>query len=504
MFTEKELHFFESKGISQERAKWQIQQFESGVDPINLIKPAIPGNGILLLDNKDKYIELYKSAEVKITKFVPASGAASRMFKALFEFNELNSDNSENKELPEPIDQFFKDIKKFAFYNDLNKALEEQGGIENLIYKKKYLQIIDKLLASDGLAYGELPKGLLKFHFYAGNVGRTPFEEHLVEGAKYAKSSDGIVNLHFTVSPEHKELFKVLESKILDKYEDMYSVKYNISFSVQKSSTDTLAVTSDNKPFYNEDGTVFFRPGGHGALIENLNEIDSDIIYIKNIDNVIPEKRLETTIKVKQSLAGLLLQNQKKIFTLIHKLTEAPSTEVIDEAKQYLNETLCLGGSCTEFAGDDQSIIDNIIARLNRPLRVCGMVKNEGEPGGGPFLIKDKSGCVSPQIIESSQIDLDDKEQSEIFQKSTHFNPVDLVCGVKDFKGNKFNLKDFIDESTCFISTKSKNGKELKALELPGLWNGAMADWNTIFVEVPANTFNPVKIVNDLLREAHQ
>jgi hypothetical protein len=436
---------------------------------------------------------------------VPASGAASRMFKDLFEFRDSCTDkNAIDFSKNEVIADFFKNIRKFAFHKDLDTLLKEQGGVDRLIVGKEYLLVLNTLLNDEGLSYGTLPKGLLKFHYYAGNIGRTPFEEHLVEGAKYAKSENGNVAIHFTVSPEHLELFEALKEKVIDKYEGLYQVKYTITYSIQKLSTDTIAVNPDNTPFYDEDGTILFRPGGHGALIENLNEIDSDIIFIKNIDNVVPEKRLERTVSIKQALAGLLVETQNKIFSFCEKLVTNATDDLLEEALHYIEHTLCISGPFFHEDAVFEEKVKEVFNRLNRPLRICGMVKNVGEPGGGPFLVKDSLGFITPQVVESSQVNDADAKQVEIFNSATHFNPVDLVCGVKDYKGNKFNLKDFVDESTCFISKKSKNGKDLKALELPGLWNGAMAGWNTIFVEVSINTFSPVKTVNDLLREAHQ
>jgi hypothetical protein len=500
MFSEKDLQLLAEKGIDIEKANWQLEQFRKGVAPIKLHAPATPEKGIKVLENPGSYAELFSKMELKVTKFVPASGAASRMFKALFEFKEaLNNDPDAPIEGDDFISKFFQQIKKFAFYSDLDQVLKEEGGMERVMAEKKYKLVLDTLLDESGLNYGNLPKGLLKFHFYAGNIGRTPFEEHLVEGAKYAMSKGEVVNLHFTVSPEHVQLFKALLETVVSKYEDMYRVKYQVSFSVQKPSTDTLAVNPDNTPFYNNDGNIFFRPGGHGALIENLNDLDSDVIFIKNIDNVVPEKRLDSTILMKKAIAGVLLETQKDIFRFCRQLEDDPNENIVAEALEFLEGTLCL--TLPDIHRNNPQMI---LSLLNRPLRVCGMVKNEGEPGGGPFLVINHEGSVSPQVVESSQVDSKNSDQMQILQGATHFNPVDLVCAVKDYKGNKFDLTSFVDEKTCFISKKSKNGKDLKALELPGLWNGAMAHWNTIFVEVPINTFNPVKTVNDLLRESHQ
>lgn len=504
MFSDKDLKLLESKNITQEKVIEQIEMFRKGVSPVKLYQVATEGNGVLKLDDIEEYIEVYDKASLKVVKFVPASGAASRMFKDLFAFKE---DFAKNPDLsltdyPE-MEKFFSDIKKFAFYNALDEALSVEGGIERLKNGRKYDVILSRLLGEEGLAYGDLPKGLLAFHFYAGGVARTPFEEHLIEGAKYAQSTKGIVHIHFTVSPEHLQAFEALKEKAVKKYQEMYNVKYKIEFSIQKASTDTLAVNEDNNPFYNSDNEMLFRPGGHGALIENLNEIDSDLIFIKNIDNIVPEKRLSNTIKYKKALAGYLYQEQQKVFRLIRSLNNAPNDELIEEALDLLKITFNIESDLLNCEDKDE-LVKNIIAFLDRPMRVCGVVKNLGEPGGGPFITINENEAKSPQIVESSQVDMSNKQQSEMFSKSTHFNPVDLICAVKNHKGEKFDLKKYVDPDTCFISEKSKDGKVLKALELPGLWNGAMADWNTSLVEVTADTFNPVKTVNDLLRVSHQ
>jgi len=505
MFTEKDLKLFAKKQISIERANWQIEQFIKGVIPINLIRPATISEGIEQINDPQYYINIYEKASVKITKFVPASGAASRMFKSLFEFSERLKDHqlSDLQNFPE-VEMFFDQIERFAFFYELNALLEQDGGIKEILKRKNYKIILDKLLTSKGLAYGDLPKGLLSFHKYKQGTPRTPFEEHLVEGANYAISSNRCVNLHFTISPEHAEAFMALKDKCIKNLSDNYNVEYNITFSVQKPSTDTMAVTSDNKPFYDSDGTILFRPGGHGALIENLNEIDSDLIFIKNIDNVVPENKLETTIRYKKALAGFLYKTQQDVFLLINKLKNKPDKKTLDEARTLLISKFNLQGKCTDSDLPEKDQINELVKILDRPIRVCGMVKNLGEPGGGPFITENENGCLSSQIIEYSQIDENDSEQVIIFSNSTHFNPVDIVCAVKNYKGEKFDLTGYVDPNTCFISKKSKGGKEIKALELPGLWNGAMAKWNTLFVEVPSETFNPVKTVNDLLRDSHQ
>ena len=358
------------------------------------------------------------------------------------------------------------------------------------------------MLDKSGLNYGQLPKGLLLFHNYSEGP-RTPMEEHLVEGALYAESG-GEANVHFTVSHEHLQLF---EQKVADKqaqYAQKYGIKYNISFSEQKPSTDTVAANPDNTPFRNEDGSLLFRPGGHGALIENLNEISADVVFIKNIDNVVPDRLKPETVTYKQVIAGILVSLQKKVFQYLEILESGAYThETLEEIIRFVKHDLCCKKKDIKNLEDAELVIF-LKEKLNRPIRVCGVVKNVGEPGGGPFLTYNQDGTVSLQILESSQIDKTNEEYMRMFKEGTHFNPVDLVCAIKDYKGKPFNLPDYVDKTTGFISSKSKNGKELKALELPGLWNGAMSNWNTIFVEVPLGTFNPVKTVNDLLREQHQ
>ena len=354
-----------------------------------------------------------------------------------------------------------------------------------------------------GLNYSSLPKGLLKFHTY-DQWNRTSVEEHLVEGAMYAKNSDGKVNIHFTVSPEHLKLFTELIQLVSKEYEKKFDIIYNITFSIQKPSTDTIAVDDRNEPFLNSDGNLLFRPGGHGALLENLNDLNADVIFIKNIDNVVPDRIKNQTVTYKKALAGLLLKVQQQTFTYLKKLESGFDEKLISEIIPYIETKL---GYHFSESLSDLSLLQKknlLIDILNRPIRVCGMVKNEGEPGGGPYWVKSDEGSSSLQILESSQFNLKDHAQNEIFKKATHFNPVDLVITMRNYKGEKFNLLQYRDPETGFISIKSKDGKALKALELPGLWNGSMAFWNTIFVEVPMITFNPVKTINDLLRKEHQ
>ena len=505
MLTQQDLQQLAQKGITPEQINIQLDEFKTGFPFLRLEAAAAVGKGIVAPaeDERKCFIEAwnnYKAEGKKIVKFVPASGAASRMFKDMFAF--LNADYDVPTTKFEQ--QYFDNIEKFAFYEALDAAcLKNEGkGIKQLMADGNYKAVVANMLQPSGLNYGQLPKGMLLFHRYAEGA-RTPMEEHLVEGALYAASA-GEANVHFTVSHEHMEFF---EQKVADKkdgYAEKYGVKYNISFSEQKPSTDTVAANPDNTPFRNEDGSLLFRPGGHGALIENLNEIDADVIFIKNIDNVVPDRLKPETVEYKQLIAGVLVTLQKRAFDYLRQLESGEyNHEKLEEIIRFVQQDLCCRKPDIKELEDAELVI-YLKQKLNRPMRVCGVVKNVGEPGGGPFLTYNQDGTISLQILESSQIDKSNEEYMRMFTEGTHFNPVDLVCAVKDYEGRPFNLPDFVDKTTGFISSKSKNGKELKALELPGLWNGAMSNWNTVFVEVPLGTFNPVKTVNDLLREQHQ
>ena len=495
------------KGISEKKLEEQLACFEKGFPFLQLSAAASVEKGILVPSEAEEKQyqtawDAYTSADGhRVVKFVPASGAASRMFKNMFAF--VDADYSEPQTDFEK--KFFASIKDAAFYSDLETACQKLygKGIDALLADHKYKEVASAMLKQEGLNYGGLPKGLLKFHNYAEGA-RTPLEEHLVEGALYAKQKDGSVNVHFTVSPEHRPLFEQLVAEKADHYAKVFGVKYNISFSEQKASTDTVAANPDNTPFRQADGSLLFRPGGHGALIENLNDIDADVVFIKNIDNVVPDRLKDATVTYKKLIAGVLVSLQKQAFAYLEKLESGCyTTEDLLEMLQFVQKKLYCKNPETKMLEDTELAV-YLRNKLNRPMRVCGMVRNVGEPGGGPFLAYNNDGTISLQILESSQIDIDDPEKKSMFEKGTHFNPVDLVCALKDYKGNRFNLPAYVDKKTGFISHKSKDGKELKALELPGLWNGAMSDWNTVFVEVPLATFNPVKTVNDLYREQHQ
>ena len=516
MFSDPDLTYLRQRGTDPDTAEQQLQYFREGFPPLQLVRAATVDDGILRIEDDlaDEFIKKYdaESPARRVVKFVPASGAASRMFKALFAFaqsyhgSEQDYQHLTNDPEQRPIFEFFKRIQDFAFYDDLNQTQSQRGvGLNESILQRDYATPLNTLLQEDGLNYGNLPKGLLKFHRY-GDTSRTPVEEHLVEGAHYCRDAHNNVYLHFTVSPEHRALFEQHVADVKKHYEQQFGVTYHVSFSEQKPATDTIAVDMNNEPFRNDDGTPLFRPGGHGALIENLNDLEADLVFIKNIDNVVPDRLKEETYRNKKLLGGILLALQEKIFSYQRQLDtlEEADDESLEEVRTFVEEQLGAVPAQVFSSMDGAEKAAFLIEKLDRPIRVCGMVKNEGEPGGGPFWVVNPNGSTSLQIVESAQVSLDDPDQQSAWENATHFNPVDIVCSLRDHEGKKFDLTHYVNEQAGFIAQKSKDGKELKALELPGLWNGAMADWNTIFVEVPIGTFNPVKTVNDLLREQHQ
>ena len=477
MFTEQDLQQIADHGLTLARVETQLENFRRGFPWLNVVRAASPGDGIAVLDDAqaEAAVARYEKAAagLGIVKFVPASGAATRMFKELFEFvNEGKRGKG--------IDTLLSNLDKFAFAPELKEVLPE--GADDCATVNA--------IVNEGLNYGHKPKGLVTFHAYPEGA-RKAVEEHLVEGASYA-SSNGVARIHFTVSPEHMEGFRTLLAEKVPVYEKRFGIRYDISFSVQKPATDTIAVNPDNTPFRQDDGRLLFRPAGHGALIENLNEIDADVIFIKNIDNVTTDAQRGDTVRYKKVLAGVLLDLQERAFEYLRAL-DVEGCELAPIA-EFIEKRLCV-----KLPADYDSAL--LRAVLDRPIRVCGMVRNEGEPGGGPFWVGNPDGTESLQIAESSQIGPDDMP---LMKSATHFNPVDLVCGVKTSKGGKFDLRQYTDPSTGFISSKSSGGRELRAQELPGLWNGAMARWNTLFVDVPITTFSPVKVVQDLLRPQHQ
>ena len=500
--TKQDLGQLSQMGLTPEAVQHQIDNFKAGFPKTQLDAAATPGNnGILCLSDKDiiRYEKQYRTLarEKKILKFVPASGAATRMFKDLYSFTATYFGVAKNfdKEFPE-VKTFLENLRTFAFFNDLKTCMEAADlDIEDYLHRGDYTTVINFLLGGQYLGYGSLPKALLKFHRY-GAVQRTPLEEHIVEGVMYAQSSDGTVNLHFTISPEHRAGFRRKLSEVKHYYESTFGIKLKVSMSEQKHYTDIIAVDEQNQPIRDENGRLVFRPGGHGALIENLNEQRADLIFIKNIDNVVPDWLKHTTVIYKQVLAGMLLERRDCVADALRTLDGKPDAKTVAKIARFAKEELDI----MVPKGCDARTLHSL---LNRPMRVCGMVKNLGEPGGGPFYTIDGQGRRSLQIVESAQVNHNDTQQEAIFQASTHFNPVDLVCCTKDYRGRYFDLRQYVDPQTGFISKKSKGAQVLKSQELPGLWNGAMANWITLFVEVPVATFNPVKTVNDLLRKEH-
>lgn len=494
----------QDKGISLENIEQQLQFFKNGISKIILERSATINDGIINFSKEEKnalcrYFDENKHKKT-IKKFVPASGAASRMFKFLSEFlsefdfekGTINAYINHKKEHDLPV--FLVGIKNFPFYKKVISAvIDLYPDYYELEKDQKDFLFIKTLLAAEHFDFTNKPKGVLPFHAINDTI-LSPVEEHLNESVFY-KTIDEKPKVHFTISKEHQSLFE----NITKEYPAI-----EVSFSHQDESTDTIAVNPDNSPFRKEDGSLMFRPGGHGALIENLNKLSSDILFIKNIDNV-SQNYIDDILTYKKLLGGLLLKTQTQIFDYLKNLENNYLTDdLIEEIKKFTIEkiNISLPVNFDEFQSEDK--INLLFNELNRPIRVCGMVKNEGEPGGGPFWVKNTDGMSSLQIVETSQIDLKDTDQKKIVEQATHFNPVDLVCGIKDYKNNKFDLTQFVDKNTGFIVDKNKNGKALKGFELPGLWNGAMANWITLFVEVPLSTFNPVKTVNDLLKPAHQ
>ncbi len=495
MFTIQELKQIEDRGSDLDYIYEQINFFKEGFPDIEVVAPATKNNGIISL-SKDR-INFYRTKfidfEGDIVKFVPASGAATRMFKDLYQSLESITSLGETYR-DSTIDNLLNNLEKFPFYKDLiglshfNRNLKES--------------VIKNILFSSGLNYSELPKALIKFHKYS-NFERTSFEEQLVESTKFCKNRKGTIDLFFTVSENHLHKFKELENKVICGLQEEYLTQFNINYSIQDKSTDSIAVNLDNTPYKDADGYLLFRPAGHGALLKNLNRINADIIVIKNIDNVCRENLSQDSVLWKEVLIGVLVEARETIFNYLERLESSCHNNIdyklLDEIELYIKKQFCI-----ELPSLPKELrIQYLKEKLDRPIRVCGMVKNTGEPGGGPYICRDFDGSTSLQILESAQLDSSNPDIHELVTKSTHFNPVDIVCSIKDREGNSYDLSKYVDRQAGFISIKSINGKSIKALELPGLWNGSMSQWNTIFVEVPLSTFNPVKTIFDLLRHEH-
>jgi hypothetical protein len=506
MFTETDLEQISKEGLRVEKVMEQIDTFVYGIPFSEIVTAASIGNGIELIEKSDqqKLVDLFeeKKGDLDLVKFVPASGAATRMFAFLHRFLEEFDPDKENlndyleSQGDDLLSAFLNSIKEFAFVDQVRKRIREQYPDYRLGNKGARAYVFIKMLLTDeGLNFSTVPKGLIPFHKYL-KYSTTAFEEQLYESSFYASSKDEAF-LHFTFSENHVDFFKNEFEDVKNRVTKKTKTKFNISYSFQKKETQTIAVSERNDPVRNEKGELIFRPSGHGALLENINDIDADIIYIKNIDNVVIEELVENSSFYKKMLAGKLLWIQNKVFGYLRVLVDNQFDDLwLKEVKSFLWNELNI-----KDVPDDIEKIEDI---LNRPIRICGMVKNVGASGGGPFWVKDVMGKTTLQIVELAQINTKNEHQQTIVAQATHFNPVDIVCGVRDYEGNKFDLSRFTDPNTGFITKKSENGVPIKALELPGLWNGGMADWNTALVELPLSTFNPVKTVNDLLNKEHR
>lgn len=508
MLNESDLTTLSARGITPELLQTQIDLFKSGFPWLTIKNAARPGEGITVLspDEEEAAVARWKEFLADggtVTKFVPASGAASRMFKALFSFVDGDADVA-----PEGSDvaKLLERIHDVAFFGELEAVMHRLygKGVDAMLAEGKQKEVISGIISADGLNYGNLPKGLLTFHRAEADTTRTPLEEQMMEGAQSARQADGTVNLHLTVSGSHRDAFSAKIAEAIPAIEQKMGVKFNVSMSEQMPSTDTVAVNEDNSLFRDNNGELVFRPGGHGALIRNLNDIDTDVVFIKNIDNVVPDSLRGATLHYKMVIAGYLMQLHDKIVEYTSMIDSRSYEEAdLDKVSEFLRTAFSYSApEMTNLKGEDLAVW--LRTTLERPVRVCGMVKNEGEPGGGPYIAKNPDGSFSTQILESTQIDLSKEENRAMMAQATHFNPVDLVCYVRSTSGRKFDLPRYVDPMTGFISSKSYQGRSLRALELPGLWNGAMSGWLTAFVEVPVATFNPVKTVNDLLRSQHQ
>jgi hypothetical protein len=514
IFSENDNVQIENHGLTIEKVNAQIARIKSGMVYSNLKEAATIGNGILKMDNQQEshYIELFESKRntLSMVKFVPASGAATRMFKFLFQF--LNDYDLKKESIQDFINRtgnknvaiFFKNLEKLPCFEEIvHKVHEVISNYNHLTYDERCVEFVKTMIDEDRLNYSFYPKGLLPFHKYKTHIS-TAFEEHLHEAAYYA-SANNHAHLHFTISKNHQDKFYEELNHILEDVENKTRHTFEVSFSYQKMATDTVALTENNDVYRESDGTILFRPSGHGALLENLNELQQDIVFIKNIDNLVVQNQLEDTCKYKKMLAGILLEAQDQIFKYLRLIdTGNLNDNDIDDIAKFLSNTLHIDTAPDFENASIESKIFFLKEKLNRPIRVCGMVKNEGEPGGGPFWVTDDNGSISLQIIEFAQIDISNPKQKKIVDNATHFNPTDLVCGIKNYRGEPFDLMQYVDHKAAFITDKTQAGTPIKALESPGLWNGSMAYWNSIFVEVPLKTFNPVKTINDLLKPAHQ
>jgi hypothetical protein len=515
-FSEADYALIRSLGITEERVRVQLEIFRQSSFQVRLNRPCTLGDGIRELDSgavrEHLHLQEKAAADGRFFSFVPASGAATRMFQVLSErYGPAGAGGAEQISQGEVFGdtaasfrQCIERFEEFAFWEDLEGAMAGDGlNLNTMLRTGRHQKILEYLLTDRGLNYGDLPKGLLPFHRYpSGN--RTAFEEHLVEAAHYVRDRNRECRLHFTVSSDYQARFQRLLERVRRVYENRCGIRYDVGFSPQKTSSHTIAVDGDNRPFRDERGRLLFRPAGHGALLENLNELQGDLVYLKNIDNVVPDHLKGETVHWQKLLGGYLVQLQETAHRYLHDLSDGSFQDVAPDMVIFCREQLLCRVPEMFDSWPPAQKREFLIGWLNRPMRVCGMVRNMGEPGGGPFWVKGRDGALSMQIVESAQVDFNSPGQRKIWEAATHFNPVNLVCAVRDYEGKPFDLEDFSDPQAVFITRKSQQGKEFKALELPGLWNGSMSEWITVFVEVPMITFNPVKSIKDLLRTEHQ
>jgi len=499
-FSQQDLEQIKSLGKQAEDVQTQLDRFINGFPDIELLSVVSEGNGLskLSVNELSNYIAKYEGErkDKLLMKFVPASGAASRMFKNLYNFLDGQIDN-EDKD----VHVFFKGIDRFAFTGELTALL---GDRADELIKNKDRKVAELVLSEKGLNYGNLPKALLTFHKYNDGTTAKAIDEHLVEGSLYCAGPDDKISVHFTVSQEHIELIKTYLEKSVPALKKKYKKEYDISFSIQDKVTDTIAVDMDNQPIRKENGNLLFRPGGHGALLKNLDAINADVIFIKNIDNVAAQWLIQDTVDYKKALGGILFETQERVFNYCRKLKHSSLDEKLEQdIIQFLKLKLGYKISNTFSFMNENERAAFLFGKLNRPIRICGVIQSSNT-GGGPFWVRHQDGSESLQLVETAQVNLQNPAQKAILNSSQYANITDLVCGIKNFEGNKFDLMKFQDQDTGFIAEKSQGGMTLKAMELPGLWNGAMSDWNTAFVEVPVSTFNPVKTVIDLLNKEHQ
>ena len=503
-FTEDDLAQIRAEGQSEAQVLEQLDLFRQGFPPVALNRPCTVGDGIAVIPKEEQYGFVQRHEREcrkgRMLKFVPASGAASRMFREWFEC--LGRGGFPFGAAGE---EFTGDLRRFAFFEDLQAAIRRGGGsLDAWVAEGRYVSILNSILTEAGLNYGNLPKALLKFHDYPDG-SRAAIDEHLAEAALYARGGDGVCRVHFTLSGEHEEIVREHLWRVRHRYERHYGASFDITLSIQSPSTNTLAVDLENRPFRDDAGRLVFRPGGHGSLLVNMNGLNGgDIVFLKNIDNVVPDRLKSETVHYKKVLSGCLIRLQEEIFHFLARMAEGPlETGEREAVIRFCRERLGIGfpPGFDDLSPDEKQ--RHLFSRLNRPVRVCGMVKNEGEPGGGPFWVDEEDGTQSLQIVEESQIDAQSEAQRAVWSAATHFNPVDLVCGIRDYRGRNFDLQRFVNRKTFSISQKSEKGRALRALERPGLWNGSMHGWTTVFVEVPIETFNPVKTVYDLLRPQH-